>query len=225
MITSRSNQIILPFVFWDPANAETHREPKGIYEMRSYKLRVRVFSGLIPRLFPWEWSLVTRLDLQYITAGWSMQRQFYALFFCVARNSDRVGTKLVSRQCCHQTYWYTEICRAVHVYTWLLLLANNFLSKGQMQPSDWLSFSQLYVFIGSKESNIVRRRVLEDGSLRLGRCIKYSICGVSPCNLNVMSITQWKCLLMKLLEYTRLLPINERDILESTGLVCGRKLL
>jgi len=39
MITSRSNQIILPFVFWDPANAEEKRVPKGIYEMRSYKLQ------------------------------------------------------------------------------------------------------------------------------------------------------------------------------------------
>ena len=40
MITSRSHQIVLPFAFWDPANTDTQREPKGVYEMRNYRLRV-----------------------------------------------------------------------------------------------------------------------------------------------------------------------------------------
>ncbi len=39
MIERRSSQIVLPFTFWDIADPGTKRDPKGLYEMRTYTLR------------------------------------------------------------------------------------------------------------------------------------------------------------------------------------------
>ena len=39
MIDRRSNQIVLPFTFWDIADPGVKRDPKGLYEMRTYTLR------------------------------------------------------------------------------------------------------------------------------------------------------------------------------------------
>lgn len=42
MIERRSNQIVLPFTFWnlaDPSDPKDKKEPRGLYEMRSYTLR------------------------------------------------------------------------------------------------------------------------------------------------------------------------------------------
>ncbi len=39
MLDRRSAQIILPFTFWEPADSSS-MQPKGLYEMRSYTVRV-----------------------------------------------------------------------------------------------------------------------------------------------------------------------------------------
>lgn len=107
-------------------------------------------------------------------------------------------------------------CGILNLWCCIPTLSNGyscFLSKGQVQPSDWLNLGHdLFCFVsGSKESSTVRRRVLEGGSPRLENCIKYFICGVSSCNHHrkYTIICQWKCLAMFLI----------------TGLFCGRKLL
>ena len=45
MIQRRGSQVVLPFTFWDPADPDPQRPPKGIYEMRTYTLRVCLFCS------------------------------------------------------------------------------------------------------------------------------------------------------------------------------------
>lgn len=45
MLRSRENQIVLEFSFWE--SAEEVKDPEGLYELRSYRLKVGHF--MLPR--------------------------------------------------------------------------------------------------------------------------------------------------------------------------------
>lgn len=166
MITSRSNQIILPFVFWDPANAEEKREPKGIYEMRSYKLQVRVLCCLIPK--PSQLSYLgsgsgNEAGLEYNTlAGAENGLIMCSVSLCSLElwsSGGKIGElSMLSSNTTDSTVVY---CGILNLLCCIPTLCNGyscFLFKGQVQPSDWLNLSHDLLLLCLREQGIKYRK-------------------------------------------------------------------